>query len=98
MYRLFSLGLYAIIFPLKIGHDMCLPKWMLTFELVILPTESRLDLRLGAYMTSVRVMCTLSSSQQGSEATLRFMVPRWFTVKDSPLAMLILMGGIECME
>ena len=71
---------------------------MLTFELVILPTESRLDLRLGAYMTSVRVMCTSSSSQHGSEATLRFMVPHWFAVKDSLLAMSILMGGIKCME
>ena len=98
MHRLFSLSPYAIIFPLKISHDMCLLKWMLIFELVILPTESRLDLRLGAYMTSVRVMCTSSSSQRGSEATLRFMVPHQFTVKDSPLAMSILMGGIECME
>ena len=98
MYRLFSLGPYAIICPLKISHDMCLQKWTLTFELVVLPTKSRLDLRLGAYMTSVRVMCTSPSSQCGSEVTLRFIVPRWFAVKDSPLAMSILMGGIECME
>ena len=68
------------------------------FELVILPTESKLDLRLGAYMTSVRVMCMSLSSQHGSKVTLRFMVPHWFAVKDSLLAMSILMGGIECME
>ena len=68
------------------------------FELVILLTESRLDLRLGTYMTLARVMCMSLSSQCGSKVTLRFKVPHWFTVKDSPLAMLILMGGIKCME
>ena len=79
-----------------------LARWVFTSIQVMkylkFPINGSKGLHRSETMRSPTLDGSFSSSQHGSEATLRFIVPHWFAVKDSPLAMSILMGGIKCME
>ena len=71
-------------------EDVCLLNTMSTFELVIRPTDSRLALSFGAYMTLVSVieLCI------GLEVILIWIVPHWLVVNESPLGVSMVMGGM----
>ena len=81
--------------PFSVSYELCFLNITLTFEFVIHPTDNRLAFNFGAYMTSVRVMGTSGISSEGLDTMAMRIVPRWLAVKESPLAVLMVTGGIS---